>query len=147
MTAPRATKTAAARRRWSAQPLLKHLRFPPVTLNGRQARLEFVVGKIHLRLGGIAHGGVYATVLDTVTGYAAYAVAPKGVEVVTMQLNVNMTGAAKLGDRVIATAEPIHVGRRTAVVRGEMRREDGKLLAAGTATLFFIDGEIGANRE
>jgi uncharacterized protein (TIGR00369 family) len=76
--------------------------------------------------------------MDTVTGYAAYTVAPEGAEVVTMQLNLNMTGTARLGDRIIATAKVAHAGRRTAVVTGEVRRADGTLLATGSSTVFFV---------
>ena len=124
------------------QPFLEHLRLPPITTGDRTAKLEFVVEAIHLRLGGVVHGGVYASVMDTVTGYAAYTVAPKGSDVLTMQLNLNMTASAKLGDHIVATAHVMHSGRRTAVVSGEIRRQDGKLLAVGTATLFFVSEGI-----
>lgn len=117
---------------------LAHLRLPHATLTEDGARLEFVVDEVHLRHGGIVHGGVYATVLDTVAGYAGYKAAPPGCEVVTMQLNVNMTAAAKLGETIVATARVVHNGRRTAVVHGELRRNDGKLLTTGSATLFFV---------
>jgi uncharacterized protein (TIGR00369 family) len=117
---------------------LSQLRLPAAKLTEDGARLEFVVDQIHLRHGGIVHGGVYATVLDTVAGYAGYKVAPPGCEVVTMQLNMNMTAAARPGDSIIATAHVVHSGRRTAVVQGELRLGDGKLLTTGSATLFFV---------
>jgi uncharacterized protein (TIGR00369 family) len=117
---------------------LSHLRLPPATLSETGARLEFVVEEVHLRHGGIVHGGVYATVLDTVAGYAGYKAAPPGCEVVTMQLNLNMTATARLGESIVATAHVVHAGRRTAVVHGELRRSDGKLLTTGSATLFFV---------
>src|SRR4051812_23859710 len=120
------------------QPFLEHLRLPPFSVTDGTAQLNFVVETIHLRSGGIMHGGVLATVMDTVTGYAAYTVAPKGAGVVTMQLNLNMTSTAQLGDEVIATARVMHSGRRTAVASGEIRRADGKLLATGSATLFYV---------
>ena len=118
------------------------MRLPPATISPGAARMEFTVQDVHLRLGGIVHGGVYATVLDTVTGYAAYSVAPPGHEVVTMQLNLNMTASAKLGETVVATAKVLHTGKRTAVISSELRLADGKLLATGTATMFFVPGAI-----
>ena len=57
---------------------------------------------------------------------------------VTIQLCLNMTGTAKVGDRLIATGEARHAGRRTAVSIGEIRRADGRLLATGSATLMFV---------
>jgi uncharacterized protein (TIGR00369 family) len=124
------------------QPFLEHMRLPPATISPGTARLEFTVQTVHLRLGGIVHGGVYATVLDTVTGYAAYSVAPPGHEVLTMQLNLNMTASAKLGDAVVATAKVQHSGKLTAVISSELRLADGKLVAMGTATMFFVSGAI-----
>ena len=129
-------------RDWSQNRFAVLLHLPPMDVRDGYARMEFVIEEIHLRPGGVVHGGVFATVLDTVTGYAGYLVALPGSEVLTMQLNVNMTATAKLGERVIATAKAIHSGRRTAVVLGELRRDDGKLLASGSATLFFVKGDL-----
>ncbi len=134
------SRGSADSRRAMPNPFATHLRLPPVTLCDGTARLELIVEEIHLRPGGLLHGGVNAALLDTVTGYAAYTVAPEGAEVLTMQLNLNMTATAKLGEHIIATAKVAHVGRRTAVATGEIRRIDGKLVATGSATLFFVDG-------
>ena len=129
-------------RDWALNRFANLLHLPPLESRDGGARLEFVVEEIHLRPGGVVHGGVFATVLDTVTGYVGYIVGPPNHEVLTMQLNVNMTSTARLGERLIATAKALHAGRRTAVVHGELRRDDGKLLATGSATLFFVKGEI-----
>ena len=126
------------RRRWTVNPFGVHLHFPPVEVSDGVSKLELVVEDIHLRPGGLVHGGVLATLLDTVTGFAAYSVAPDGADVLTMQLNMNMTATAKLGDRLVATAKSQHAGRRTAVVTGEIRLPSGKLLATGSATMFFV---------
>ena len=142
MTAESTPNDPPRQRDWSQNRFATLLHLPPLEMWDGGARLEFVVEEIHLRPGGVVHGGVFATVLDTVTGYVGYIVGPPNHEVLTMQLNVNMTSTAKLGDRLIATAKALHSGRRTAVVHGELRREDGKLLATGSATLFFVKGEI-----
>lgn len=124
--------------RWKVNPFAEHLHLPPVTVKEDAARMEFVVEPIHLRPGGVLHGGVLAAVLDTVTGFAAYSIAPPNHEVLTMQLNMNMTATAKLGERIVATGKVVHAGRRTAVVHGEIRLADGKLLASGSTTMFFV---------
>lgn len=129
-------------RRKLRNPFAEHLHLPPVNVSEKAARLELTVEEIHLRPGGIMHGGFHATLMDTITGYAAYTVAPKGTEVLTMQLNLNMTATARLGDRIIATAHVDHAGRRTAVVTGEIRRDDNTLLATGSSTLFFVQGDV-----
>lgn len=119
-------------------PFNEHLKLPPIEITDGVARLEFTIDEIHLRHGGVLHGGMYATILDTVCGYTAYGVAPPGADLVTVQLNLNLTATGKLGDRVVVTAEVVHAGRRTAVVRGDIRRTDGKLLGTGTVTFFFM---------
>jgi acyl-CoA thioesterase len=123
------------------QPLLKHLQVRLAQAADGEGRVEIVVEPMHLRRGGILHGGIYAVVLDTVTGYAAQSIAPAGHDFLTLQLHLNMTGSAKPGDHLIATARAVHCGRRTAVVTGDIRRADGRLLATGSATLMFIPQE------
>lgn len=119
-------------------PLGAHLHIPQFETSDGGARMEMEVETIHLRHGGVLHGGVVATLLDTVMGVASYSVAPKKAEVVTMQLNVNMTGSARLGERIIAEAQCVHSNRRMAVMQGTLHKADGKLLATGSATMIFL---------
>jgi 1,4-dihydroxy-2-naphthoyl-CoA hydrolase len=119
-------------------PLGAHLHIPTFEPQDGRARVEMEVERIHLRHGGLLHGAVVATLLDTVMGVATYSVAPNRAEVVTMQLNVNMTGSARLGDRIIAQAECVHSNRRMAVMQGTLHNADGKLLATGSATMIFL---------
>lgn len=123
---------------YRTNPFLEHLQLPPVEVRNGIARLEFVVQEVHLRHGGVMHGGLFATVLDTVAGYTAYGVGPAGADLVTIAMNLNLTGTGKLGDGIIVTADVAHAGRRTAVIQGEIHRADGKLLGTGTITIFFI---------
>jgi uncharacterized protein (TIGR00369 family) len=119
-------------------PLGAHLHIPPFEPKDGAARMEMEVERIHLRHGGLVHGGVVATLLDTVMGVASYSVAPRKADVVTMQLNVNMTGSARLGERIIAEAQCVHSNRRMAVMQGTLHKADGKLLATGSATMIFL---------
>ena len=137
------SSTSPPRHKWTINPFAQLMRIPEVSVQNGSARLEFVIEEIHLRPGGIIHGGVYATLLDTVAGYAAHSVAPKDAEVVTMQLNLSMTGTARLGQTIIVTAQAVHAGRKTTVVNGEIRLSTGKLLVTGSGTFFFIEGKIG----
>jgi uncharacterized protein (TIGR00369 family) len=119
-------------------PLGAHLHIPVFEPKDGGARMEMEVERIHLRHGGLVHGGVVATLLDTVMGVASYSVAPRKADVVTMQLNVNMTGAARLGERIIAEAQTVHSNRRMAVMQSTLHNADGKLLATGSATMIFL---------
>ena len=132
----------AGRPPWGKNPFASLLKFQAPAVVDGSAYMELVVEEIHLRPGGVVHGGVYATLLDTVSGYGAYISAPAGCEVLTIQLNMNMTATAQLGDRLIAKAKAVHVGRRTAVVNGEIRLPNGKLIVTGSGTFFFVDGGL-----
>jgi len=118
----------------------KHLGFRPGA-PGRPdgpERVALTVGDAHLRSLGLMHGGVSTAMLDAVMGRAALSRAPEGHHVVTAQLNVHFIKAAQAGDALIADAHFEHVGRRTAVMRGEIRAESGELVALGTGTFMYV---------
>jgi uncharacterized protein (TIGR00369 family) len=142
MTVPLSENNSDDQPKWSRNPFASLIHLPDASLIEGTAKLELPVEEIHLRPGGVVHGGMFATLLDTVMGYAAYSAAPKGSEVLTMQLGLNMTATARLGERLIATAKAVHSGRRTAVITGEIRLADGKLLATGSGTFFFLEGKL-----
>ncbi len=119
-------------------PLHELLGIRPVAMVEGRGRLEFVVKEQHLRTFGILHGGVFATLLDTVMGMASASVARDGHDVVTVQLNVNFIRPVALGESIVATSEVVHAGRRTAVARAEIRTAGGELAATGTGTFMFL---------
>lgn len=102
------------------------------------SKLKMVIEDRHLRTFGIAHGGVTATLLDSVMGSAAHSTAPENHYVVTVQLNLNYIRPAWNGSTMIAIGEVLHKGLQTCVTRGEIRREDDTLIASGTATFMYV---------
>ena len=54
-----------------------------------EARMSITVESHHLQQNGFMHGGVTATLLDVVTGIAAYTAVPKEKNVVTADLKVS----------------------------------------------------------
>jgi uncharacterized protein (TIGR00369 family) len=84
------------------------------------------------------HGGVAASLLDSFMGRAAFAHSPPGHHLVTLQLNVHFIGVARVGDTLIADGEVQHDGRRTAVVRAELRTDQGRLIASGSGTFMHL---------
>ncbi len=96
------------------------------------------VGEEHLRSLGLMHGGVAASMLDSFMGRAAFAGSPPGHHLVTIQLNVHFVRAARAGDTLIADGTVEHNGRRTAVVRGELRTEQGALIATGSGSFMHL---------
>jgi len=108
-------------------------------------RLVLEVSAGHLRSLGIAHGGVIATLLDSVMGMAAARSAPADHFLVTAQINVHFIRPAREGETLFASGEVRHPGRKTAVVQGEIRTRSGALVATASATFVYLR-ETGATR-
>ncbi|MEE3849850.1 PaaI family thioesterase [Gordonia sp. LSe1-13] len=84
---------------------------------------------------GTVHGGICATLLDSVMGCAVHTTLPAGVGYTTLELKINYirSVATDAGD-LTATGNVIHVGGRTATAEGKVFSDDGKLVAHGTTT-------------
>lgn len=84
---------------------------------------------------GSVHGGICATLLDSVMGCAVHTVLPPATGYSTLELKVNYIRAVPTdGRRLIASGNTIHVGRTTATAEGRVVDEDGKLVAHATTT-------------
>ena len=121
-----------------AFPFLHALQMEPVEIGEGTGSLRIVLEDQHLRVGAIMHGGVAAALLDTALGLAAATKAPKQHDVVTAQLNMNFIKAARIGDELIGSGEVVHSGRRTCVVRADVRTSAGELVAIGSGTMLFV---------
>ena len=84
---------------------------------------------------GAVHGGICATLLDSVMGCAVHSTLDAGVGYSTLELSVNYIRSVPTdGSRLIATGTTIHVGRTTATAEGRVVDEQGRLVAHGTTT-------------
>ncbi|MFC9964293.1 PaaI family thioesterase [Nocardia ignorata] len=84
---------------------------------------------------GTVHGGICATLLDSVMGTAVHTTLAPGLGYSTLELKVNfIRTVATDGQRLTATGTIVHVGRRTATAEGRVLDERGKLVAHGTTT-------------
>ena len=101
-------------------------------------RLILEVRAGHLRTLGIAHGGVIATLLDSVMGLNANRSSPTDHYVVTAQLNVHFIRPAFEGETLIASSEVRHAGRKTAMAQGELKTVEGALVATASATFVYV---------
>lgn len=119
-------------------PFLELLQIHPVEFTPGRGRLEMTVQRQHLRNLGIMHGGVLATLLDSVMGMSAGGLGPAGHFVVTVQLNINFIRPAWEGETLVATAEVLHSGRQTAVARGEVRTAKGNLVGSASGTFLYV---------
>ncbi len=83
---------------------------------------------------GVIHGGIAATLLDTVLACAIHSTLPAGTGYATSDLHTRFHRAMTTDTgRVIATGTVVHSGRRHATADGRIEVEaTGKLIATGT---------------
>jgi len=90
---------------------------------------------------GTVHGGIAATLLDTVMGCAVHTVLDAGESYTTTDLHVRYVRAVSPGTTLTATGTVTHRGRRLATAEGRVVDDRGKLVAHGTTScMVFPDG-------
>ena len=88
---------------------------------------------------GTVHGGIAATLLDSVMGCAVHTTLPALVGYTTLELKVNYIRAASTnGQTLTATGTLIHSGRRTATAEGRVLDQHGKFIALATTTCIIL---------
>ncbi|MCP2291121.1 PaaI family thioesterase [Nocardia amikacinitolerans] len=84
---------------------------------------------------GTTHGGICATLLDSVLGCAVHTTLEAGVGYTTLELKINYIRSVPTdGRKLIATGTTIHVGRTTATAEGRVADDQGRLVAHATTT-------------
>lgn len=121
------------------------LRFLRVTAD--EVVAEVPVGPHLLQPYGLVHGGVHATIVETLcsVGAAIHAL-PSGKTTVGLENSTSFLRATR-GGRLVGRARPVHRGRRTQVWEVEIRDDDDALVATGRVRLMLLDqGAVLAGR-
>jgi 1,4-dihydroxy-2-naphthoyl-CoA hydrolase len=85
------------------------------------------------------HGGAVMAFADSVGAAATVINLPEDAKgTTTLESKTNFIGGAKEGSTVIATATPVHRGRRTQVWTTRLETEEGKLVAVVTQTQMVL---------
>ncbi len=117
--------------------LLRTLDIRLTEIGEKHAVMEVVVAEKHGNYFGGAHGGLIATLVDTVCFFPR-PLLPSGRLVTTSNLNVSYVRPAQMGERLIARSELLHMGRRTASLAVRVVDGEGRMVAHGTATLMVL---------
>lgn len=90
-------------------------------------------------VGASIHGGAVMALADSVGAAATVINLPAEAKgTTTLESKTNFIGPAKAGSTVVATATPVHRGRRTQVWQTRIETEDGKLVAVVTQTQMVL---------
>ncbi|WP_158814726.1 PaaI family thioesterase [Methylocapsa sp. S129] len=116
-------------------PFADHLRIEFVSADLDRIVATMRVAPEHCTLGGRVHGGALMALADTMGGVGAFInLDAKAAGTTTIESKTNFLGGAPAGAVLVATATPIHRGRRTQVWQTRIETEDGKPVAWVTQT-------------
>ena len=126
---------------------IQGMKMPFAELKGikfTEADKDRVVAKMVVRpdlctLHHTIHGGAIMALADSVGAAATIINLPEDAKgTTTLESKTNFIGGAKEGSTLIATATPVHRGRRTQVWQTRLETEDGKLVALVTQTQMVL---------
>ena len=109
-----------------------HLKFRQ---EGEKAVAEFTAAKMYQGWPQVIHGGVTCTMLDEAIGYAVFY---NGFYAITTKLEVHYKKPAPVGKRLLISAWVKSHSQRTVEGAGEIKLEDGTIIAEGLATMHVI---------
>jgi uncharacterized protein (TIGR00369 family) len=88
---------------------------------------------------GVVHGGIMATLLDTVCGCAVHATLPAGVMYTSLDISVKFLRPVTIASGTIeCRGRVVHRGSRIALAEGTLVDVQGKLLATATSSCMIL---------
>ena len=120
-----------------SHPLHRYIGVQDIDAADGNARIELTIDEHTVNPRGAFHGGVAYLLCDMACYAALLSVLSEGENAATHDLHVSMLRAAKLGERVVASAKVIKRGRNIAFMEATLHAGD-KLLARATVTKSII---------
>ena len=118
----------------TAGPFVEHLGLELTEVTPGRVVATWTAGERHHQPYGIVHGGVHASVVETLgsVGSAAWAAEhlPEGTTVVGVHNGTDFFRAVSTGD-LVSTAVPVHQGRSQQVWVVETRDDQDRLVSRG----------------
>jgi len=92
---------------------------------------------------GSVHGGIIATVLDSVMGCAVHTKLPLGRAYTTLEIKVNyLRGVNRESGPMSAIGWVVHLGRQTSMAEASLTDARGKLFAQASTTCLIFDSPV-----
>jgi uncharacterized protein (TIGR00369 family) len=109
----------------------------PLEVTDERAVGRLVVDDRHLHPGGLVHGGIWVALGDSVAAWQTIRHLEHGHDFTSIEMKLNVFGAAGPGEELVAIAEHLHRGRSTHVLEVRIRRGE-RMLANLLVTQFVI---------
>lgn len=111
-----------------------------ISLESGKCTAELKVEEEHCNLLGSLHGGVSATIVDSVSTYALASHKFGAMPHVSVNINMEYLKAAKLGEEIQIIADTVKVGKTLAFLAVEIKEKNsGTLLVKGTHTKYLMN--------
>lgn len=121
-------------------PIAKLFGFRFQAVEKGKVQMSIIPDETHYNVIGMVHGGVMATLLDTVMGCSVATMLTKDRAYTTLNISVNYTRAITLKTgEVFAEGTIVHAGRSTAIAHGRVVDAAGKLYATADTTCMLFD--------
>ena len=108
--------------------------------NGDRVVLSWTVGPQHLQAYGIVHGGVHCAAVESSASIGAALWFMERGRVVGVSNHTNFLRSARAGERLVATATPIHRGRSQQLWQVAITDSAERLVARGEVRLQNLSG-------
>jgi len=127
-------------------PYFKLLSMTIESLGEGTAELVIDLEEKHLQPFGMAHGGVFSSLIDAAAFWAVFAELDEDKGLTTVEMKLNYLAPVKNG-RIVGKGRRIKMGSTTGLAEATITDEHGKLLSHGTATFLLIPHwEYGAGK-
>ena len=114
---------------------IKHNNFKVEEVTNEYCKMSVELTENSVNPNGIAHGGLLFGLADTTMGLLARTT---GRNIVTINAQIDYLKPGK-GSQITCIAEPLKVGKTTAVYRANIYNEEKTLVSTVTGTFFFLD--------
>lgn len=105
-----------------------------VSVSEEEIVVALEIGPDHLNFLGVGHGGVVFSLADCAFSLASNAA---GARAVAIDTHLVLTAATSEGDRLEARVRELSRGRTLGTYRAEVIRDDGRMAALFTGTVFI----------
>ena len=124
---------AALRRRATASGATAILGLSLESLERGHVVFSMKVRPKHKQMQGVVHGGILATLADTVAAIAAYTTVAKNTHIATVEMKINFLEPVPSG-RIKAEARVLRTGRNFVVTECEIFNDKGSMAAKALLT-------------
>lgn len=114
---------------------IKHNNMQVLELSQERSKMKVDLTENSLNPNGVAHGGLLFGLADTTMGLLARTTG-RNVTTINAQIDYLKPGKGKV---ITCMAEPLKIGKTTAVLRANIYNEEETLISTVTGTFFFLD--------